>query len=124
MKFADVSPDISVIRSRVEEIAVEVKDHADKLDKLGELATEQAKLAETTDKLQTDVAKILSDIGDLAELRSRQDQTTTDVKEQHGKLEEVFTQQSRTAESVEQLQNDVTKIQSEVFSSVSFVLGD
>ena len=108
----DMSPDVTDLRSKVEQICVEVKGHRDRLEKV---TTQQDKATETANKLQVDVNKIDSEIRDIAEMRSKLQETAAEVKEQRGKLEELSTEHGKTAESVVQLQNDVTKIQSEVF---------
>ena len=114
-KFVEVSPDTTELRSRVEEMSVEVTDHRDKLEQL--LA--QEKSAETPIKLETDGDNVDRDV---AELRSKLETTAADVEEQHRKLDELSTQYDKTAVSVEHLQIDVTKIHSEVCCvSVLFV---
>ena len=100
----------------MDEIGDEVTDHR---DKLAALSARQDKAAETADKLQTDVSQLQSEIRDVVELRSKLEETTAEVKEQHGKLDELSAQHDKTAESVEQLRTDVNDIQSKVFDFCS-----
>jgi len=82
----------------VEELSGEVAEHRDKLD---QLSIQQDKTAETTDRLQTAVGRIKSEIGDLPELRTTLERTATEVREEHEILEELSTLQSRTPGSME-----------------------
>ena len=57
-----MSPDVSELRSKVEEMSAEVTDHRDELDKL---SAQHDKAAESLEQLQSDVAKIQSEVSDF-----------------------------------------------------------
>jgi len=109
--FPDQLPDVTGLRPKVEKMSNEVADHRGRLE---ELSVQQDQAVETANKLQADVSKVESEIGDMAKLRASLEETSDEVQRQRGTLDEITTQHEKTAQSVQHLQTDVTNIQSEV----------
>jgi len=107
-----VSPDVAWLRSKVDKISDEVAQHRGRLD---EVSTRQRETAETASRLQADVMRMQSEIGSIADqLTSTLDQTRGELQQLSGRLNELSTQHGTTAEAVDKLHTDVTKIQAEV----------